>query len=116
MRELGLAKQPGRPQPPRPEPAAEPEINIRIVPIGKNEQIPPMPGLFEHLVSMAGSMDSEIVSPNARHRECIARLEIVGPTIQEMHKQRISGHKIAKALDLPYSTVYGHLKAIRAAA
>ncbi len=84
--------------------------------LGKHEQIPAMPGLLDHLAIMSGCMNSEIVEPNAGRRSYLARLEPVRPQIDAMLKQRISGYKIAQAIGVPHSTVYGYIKEIRAAA
>jgi hypothetical protein len=94
----------------------EPETVINIKPLGKHKTIPPMPGLLELLTSMAGSMNAKIVSPNARHREYLARIDLVRPQIDEMLNKGISGYKIAQAIGVPHSTVYGYMKEIKAAA
>jgi hypothetical protein len=116
MRELGLAKQPGRPRPHRPEPAAEPEINIRVVPIGEHERIPPMPGLLDHLQSMSGCMDTAVVMPHAGQRASLTRLEKVRPKLEEMLSQKVKYSNIAKEIGVSYYTVFEYAKKMRAAA
>jgi hypothetical protein len=118
MRELGLAKQPGRPRPPRlDEPEIdEPEINIRINPIGKHERIPPMPGLLDHLQSMSGCMDTAVVMPHAGQRASLTRLEKVRPKLEEMLSQKVKYSNIAKEIGVSYYTVFEYAKKMRAAA
>lgn len=90
--------------------------NMTTRPMAADEEIPLLPGLLDHLMSMAGSMNSEIVAPNARHRQYMARIELVRPQLDEMLGQGISGYKIAQAIGVPHSTVYGYIKDLRAAA
>jgi transposase len=110
MRGMGLTKQPGRKDRPT-------ERTVRINPLGKHERIPPMPCcLLWHLKEMEGCMDTAIVLPNRTQREYQDRLHAAKPIIKEMLQKRMSGSAIAKAMGMRYSTVYGYIKEIRAAA
>jgi transposase-like protein len=61
-------------------------------------------------------MNTEIIFPNKHKIEYLARLEAAKPQIKEMIQKRMSGSAIAKAMGMRYSTVYGYIKEIRAAA
>jgi hypothetical protein len=89
---------------------------MAIRPLYANEEIPPMPGLLDHLMSMAGSMDSQIVMPNANHRNRVARLETLKPKIVEMLGKKMKYADIAKEIGMNYYTVFEYVKTIRAAA
>lgn len=115
---LGLKKPPeffenGRKQ----KEAAALKADIRVNRLGKNERIPPMPCcLLWHLKEMEGCMDTTIVLPNKTQREYHDRLKAAKPLIKEMLQKQMSGTEIAKAMDMRYSTVYGYIKEIQAAA
>jgi hypothetical protein len=96
---------------------SELKTSIRIRSLGKNELVPPMPCcLLWHLREMEGCMDTAIVLPNRTQREYQDRLHAAKPKIKEMLHKKMSGTEIAKAMGMRYSTVYGYIKEIKAAA
>jgi hypothetical protein len=89
---------------------------MTIRPLYASEEIPPMPGLLDHLMSMSGCMDSQIVMPNANRRNRVARLETLKPKIVEMLGKKMKYADIAKEIGMNYYTVFEYVKTIRAAA
>jgi hypothetical protein len=85
-------------------------------PLYAREEIPPMPGLLDHLMSMSGCMNSQIVMPNANRRNRVARLETLKPKIVEMLGKKMKYADIAKEIGMNYYTVFEYAKKIRAAA
>jgi hypothetical protein len=51
-------------------------------------------------------------TPNALNRDRLKRIEALKPKIEQLRKEGLSGLKIAKALDLPRSTVCSYIKEI----
>lgn len=113
--DMGLQKPPGYFKMVEKQRVEELQISVRVRPLG-NGRIPPMPGLLDLLQSMSGSMDSEIVCPNANRRNRVAKLEAVGPIIKDMLSKKMKYGEIAKEIGMSYYTVFEYVKEIRAAA
>jgi hypothetical protein len=86
------------------------KANIRINKLGKNEHIPLMPGLLEHLMSMSGSMKPAVDYSNCPQNTSKKY------QIKRMLDSGMTGREIVHEIGIPKSTVYRHIKAIRAGA
>jgi len=85
------------------------KANIRINKLGKNERIPPIPGLLDLLNSMSGCMGP--TTPQVTKKR-------IADTRQSQIKRMLSGgmtgREIVHEIGIPKSTVYRHIKEIRA--
>jgi len=85
------------------------KANIRINKLGKHEHIPLMPGLFDLLNSMSGCM--EPISPQAAKERLTDTRQ---SQIKKMRDRGMTGRAIAHEMGIPKSTVYRHIKEMRA--
>lgn len=86
------------------------EINVRIRALGQYEQIPHMPGLLELLRCMSGCMDPTLPQVTNKRRADIRQSQI-----KRMLDSGMTGHEIVHEIGIPKSTVYRHIKEMRAA-
>jgi hypothetical protein len=92
------------------------KMEARIRPIGKDEQIPPMPGLFYSLTIMSGCMEKKVVPVSKAAKDFDKRFNAVRPKIQELLDKDMRIKDISKTLSMRYSTASDYIKKIRAAA
>lgn len=86
------------------------KANIRINKLGKHEHIPLMPGLLDLLNSMSGCMDP--ISPQAAKERLTDTRQ---SQIKKMRDRGMTGCAISREIGIPKSTVYRHIKEMRAA-
>lgn len=88
------------------------EINVRIRSLGQYEQIPHMPSLLNLLRCMSGCMDhiSQQDTSNTR------RTDVRRSQIKRMLDSGMTGREIVHEIGIPKSTVYRHIKEMRAGA
>ena len=89
------------------------KANIRINKLGKHEHIPPMPGLFDLLNSMSGCMDIiyQQAAPKKKWKDTYEKRH----QIKRMLDNGMTGCDIGHEMGIPKSTIYRHIKAMRAA-
>lgn len=86
------------------------EVNVRIRALGQYEQIPHMPGLLDLLRGLSGCMETPLPQV-AKNRLTDTRQS----QIKRMLDSGMTGCEIVHEIGIPKSTVYRHIKEMRAA-
>jgi IS30 family transposase len=85
------------------------KANIRINKLGKNDRIPLMPGLLDLLNSMSGCMGP--TTPQVTKNRLADTMQ---SQIKRMLASGMTGNAIAHEIGVPKSTLYRHIKEMRA--